>query len=141
MKPAIVSIATFTIKQFDDINAVRRGLKLHELESLEIVFMGRHLFKSRSAEGYTIDDMFLQIQGALGEQSLAIVNPKMSSIQAVVGRDDGYGNTVLDQAIFEMTQRKPRAELFSVIPKGDRNKPPQNAKSPPVGEPLGDDPG
>lgn len=90
--------------------------------------MGRHLFNSRTADGYTIDDMVLQIQSALSEQSLAIVNPKMSTIQAVIGRDDGYGNTVLDQAIFKMTQRKPRAELYSVIPKGDRNKPPRRKK-------------
>jgi len=130
-----VTIATFTIKQFEDINAVRRGLNLHELESNEIVFIGRHLFNSRTSDGYTIDDIFLQIQSALSEHSLAIVNQRMSSIQATIGREDGYGNTVFDQAIFEMTQRKPRAELFSVIPKGDRNKP-QNAKSPPVGEPF-----
>jgi hypothetical protein len=26
--------------------------------------------------------------------------------------------------VLELTQRKPRAELYSVIPKGDTNKPP-----------------
>lgn len=134
-KPPVVAIATFTIKQFEDINAVRRGLKLHELESNEILFLGRHLFNSRSDDGYTINDIFLQIESSLSEHSLAVINIKMASIQAVARRDDGYGNAVLDRAIFEMTQRRPKAELFSVIPKGDRNKP-QNAKSPPAGEPF-----
>jgi hypothetical protein len=38
-------------------------------------------------------------------------------------RDDGYGNQVFDRAVFEMTAKKPRAELYSVIPKGDKLKP------------------
>ena len=38
-------------------------------------------------------------------------------------RNDGYGNQVNDLAVLELTSRKPRAELYSVIPKGDDNKP------------------
>jgi len=47
---------------------------------------------------------------------------------------------VLDRAIFECTQRKPRAELFSVIPKGDTRKP-TTKKGPPEASLSGDDPG
>ena len=74
-----------------------------------------------------------QIESALVPDSIVIANPKMTAMQNPQTRDDGYGNAVHDRAIFELTQRKPRAELFSVIPKGDID-PPKNAKGPPVGE-------
>lgn len=47
----------------------------------------------------------------------------MTALRSTFGRDDGYGNEVFDEAIFELTARKPKAELYSIIPKGDRNKP------------------
>ncbi|OAU96701.1 hypothetical protein AO385_0014 [Moraxella catarrhalis] len=50
---------------------------------------------------------------------------RMTAIQSITPRNDGYGNLVTDRAIFELTAKKPRAELFSVIPKGDNNKPPK----------------
>ena len=43
----------------------------------------------------------------------------MTALKNPVQRNDGYGNNVNDLGILELTQRKPRAELFSVIPKGD----------------------
>jgi hypothetical protein len=119
----LVAIGEFTEKQWDDINAARRGLLLHEIESREIVFTGRHLYTSRAKDGYTIDDIWMQIEAALSSASVVFANPKMTALESTTGRPDGYGNTVRDRAIFECTQRKPRAELFSVIPKGDSQKP------------------
>ncbi|TAM49722.1 MAG: hypothetical protein EPN57_25020 [Paraburkholderia sp.] len=43
----------------------------------------------------------------------------MTTVQSTVLRDDGYGAMVRDEAVLELYARKPRAELFSVIPKGD----------------------
>lgn len=122
-KPTLVAIGTFTDQQWTDINAVRRGLGLHEIESKEIVFLGKHLYTSRAKDGYTVDDMWTQIEAALSVASVVFANPKMTALESPLARADGYGNTVHDRAIFECTQRKPRAELFSVIPKGDNQKP------------------
>ena len=120
----MIAIGEFSEPQFSDLNAVRRGLGLHEIESREIVFIGRHIFVSRDRDGYTIDDMVLQIESALSSVSVVFANPKMTAMNNPQARADGYGNRVHDRAIFECTQRKPRAELFSVIPKGDDQKPP-----------------
>jgi hypothetical protein len=109
---------------------VRRGLGLHELVSREIVFIGRHIFTSRDKDGYTVEDMVVQIESALSSVSVVFANPKMTAMSNPQTRPDGYGNQVNDRAIFECTQRKPRAELFSVIPKGDDQKPPTK-KAPP----------
>ena len=122
-RAVLVVIGAFTERQWNDINAVRRGLRLHEIESREIVFIGRHLYTSRAKDGYTVDDIWLQIEAALSAVSVVFANPKMTALENLTGRADGYGNTVHDRAIFECTQRKPRAELFSVIPKGDNQKP------------------
>ena len=119
----LIAIGAFSPLQFNEINMARRDAGLHELEQNEIVFVGRHLYESRSADGYSIDDIIDQIESAMSENSIAIVSPKMSCIRSQVARTDRYGNQVFDQAIFEMTSRKPRAELFSVIPRGDTNKP------------------
>jgi hypothetical protein len=38
-------------------------------------------------------------------------------------RDDGYACRVRDKAVLELTARKPRIEVFSVIPVGDGRTP------------------
>lgn len=85
--------------------------------------MGRHLYNSRSKDGYNIEDMILQISSSLSEYAVVVINDKMSGIRNPNPRDDGYTNLVNDQAVFEMTARKPKAELYSVVPKGDNVKP------------------
>ena len=75
-----------------------------------------------------VDDMCRQIESVMLSTSVIFANHRMTSMQTSVERADGYGNNVKDVAIFECSQRKPRAELFSVVPKGDANKP--NAKRP-----------
>lgn len=119
----IITIGTFTIPQFVMINTARISLDLHPLELNEILFMGKHLHKSRAADNYTIEDMVAQIESALCEGAEVSMSKFMSCLQNPTARADGYGNMVHDRAVFEMTARKPRAELFSVIPKGDVAKP------------------
>ena len=72
----LVAIGTFTERQFNDINAVRRGLSLAELGSPEIVYIGRHHYASRVAQGYTAEDMWLQIRAALADTAVVLVNPR-----------------------------------------------------------------
>ena len=136
----LVAIGSFTERRLNDINAVRRGLGLTELGSPEVVYIGRHHHASRTTQGYTVEDMWLQARAALANTSVALANPRMTAMDSAAERDDGYGNKVRDRAICECTQRKPRAELFSVIPRSDKISP-RNAKGPPQGEPSGGDPG
>lgn len=119
----MIVIGCFTDVQFAAINASRAAMDLHLLEQNQIVFMGRHLHASRSKDGYHVDDIVLQIISALSADALAHLDSFVSYTQNPHARDDGYGNQVNDRAVFEMTARKPRAELYSVMPKGDNFKP------------------
>lgn len=119
----LIAIGQFTPAQFTAINVGRLALGLHELAQNEIVFIGRHIYDSRTKDGYTIKDMVIQIASALCADAVADIEKFMSCVQNPMPRADGYGNAVRDRAIFEMTAKKPRAELFSVIPKGDKSKP------------------
>ena len=67
--------------------------------------------------------MVLQIASAMDAASAVMVNPGMTAIHNMTLRVDRLGNQIRDRAIFEATARKPRLELFSVIPKGDAVKP------------------
>jgi len=117
----IVAVGTFTADQFKDINDGRAALGLPLLESPEIVFLGGHVYKSRViGQQYTIDDVVLQIEAAMAPASKVLLTWKMTAMKSTTKRKDGYGNEVLDEAVFELTQRKPRAELYSVIPRGDK---------------------
>ena len=129
-KPAMKVIGELTQKQFDEINAVNDQHNQPHLGSREVVYIGRHHYGSRHADGYSIHDMWLQVESSLSELSVVSGNAKMTRMQNPVPRADGYNNAVRDMAVFELTQRKPRAELYSAIPKGDKNTP-NNAKSPP----------
>lgn len=115
----MVAIGRFTDKQLSDVNAVRRGLDLNEISDPEIVYIGRHHYVSRSVDGYTVEDMWLQVRSALDASAVVKASPKMTTMQNPAERADGYGSQVRDLAVFELTQRKPRAELYSLIPKGD----------------------
>lgn len=123
-RPKFVAIGYFTDGQFSKINEFRLTNDLHPLEQNEILYMGRHHYQSRvEKDGYKISDLVKQIESALSESSEVVIAQRMTAIQSVIPRNDGYGNSVTDRAIFELTSKKPRAELFSVIPKGDNNKP------------------
>lgn len=123
-RPKFVAIGYFTDEQFAQINEFRLANDLHPLEQNEILYMGRHHYQSRvEKDGYKISDLIQQIENALSENSQVIMAQRMTAIQNQNPRNDGYGNVVNDRAIFELTNKKPRAELFSVIPKGDNIKP------------------
>lgn len=125
----IVAIGFLTEVQFVAINLQKQSNGLPALENKEIVFLGQHAYNSRVVrDGYTIDDMVAQITSALAETALAVASPRMTSIKSTLLRQDGYGNEVLDEAIFELTARKPKAELYSIVPKGDRIKPKRQTK-------------
>ena len=115
----LIAIGYLTEAQHTALREFRASQNLAGGESPEIVYLGRHHFNSRSAQGYTVEDMVLQIQAGLAADAAPFLRGAMTSLWAVSERDDGYGKRVRDQAIFEMTSRKPRVELYSVIPKGD----------------------
>lgn len=128
-KAHAVVIGNFTTEQFTMLNQLKASAQLPQLESPEIVFIGSHVYQSRvKRDGYTIDDVVLQIKHALATSAKVQSTVKMTALKSTAKRKDGYGNEVLDEAVFELTQRKPRAELYSVIPKGDRILP-KNVRS------------
>ena len=125
-RPLVVTIGVLTAEQHAAINAYRNKHGLPDLVSPEVVFLGRHLYNSRAVkDGYSIDDILDQIESAMSETAIAIATHKMTALRSTTVRNDRYGNQVIDEAVFELTQRRPKAELYSVIPKGDKNKPPR----------------
>jgi hypothetical protein len=64
-----------------------------------------------------------QIAGAMSPLSQLRISPKMTAIENPAAREGGYGNRVNDKAVLECTAKFPRAELYSVIPRGDENRP------------------
>lgn len=122
-KAPLTEIGCLTDLQFEQINISRAKFDLHLLEQNEIIIVGRHLYNSRSKDGYTIDDMIDQIVSALSINSIVDVSANWSRIDNPFARPDRYGNSVNDRGVFEMTAKKPRAELYSVMPRGDLFKP------------------
>jgi hypothetical protein len=121
----VIAIGKLTALQHDVLNAQRISADLPRLLDPEILFLGRHLFSSRHADGYSIEDMVEQIASALSAQAEVVPTRKMSALCNPRPRDDGYGNRVNDAAVLELSARKPKAELFSTIPRGDWVKPRQ----------------
>ncbi len=90
----------------------------------EVVFVGRHIYERRILfDGYSIDDVVLQIVSAMADSAVIRMSQKMTALQSTQKRSDGYGNDVTDEAVLECTGKYPRPELYSVIPKGDDIKP------------------
>ncbi|WP_407260605.1 hypothetical protein [Klebsiella pneumoniae] len=117
----VIVVGELTDEQFETIRELqgREGFSL--LESKEILYLGKHNYNSRAKENYSIDDMILQIESALSADSIVSMK-RGTTLENPHPRIDGYGNSVNDRAVLEMTSRKP-AELFSVMPKGDNIKP------------------
>jgi hypothetical protein len=120
-----VAIGALTAAQVSAINQHRlaQNPNLLPVES-EVLFFGSHIYKSRcERDGYTIDDVVDQIVSAMDTASVLVGNLPMQAIENPNKRADRYGNYVHDRAVFECMSRHPRPELFSVMPKGDRNRP------------------
>lgn len=126
-KPAAIAIGTLTDEQRDAINYARATRTNHLGEpapfppiQAEILLIGRHLYNSRVLkDGYTIDEVLLQIGNALSTRSQYVPTLKATLIQDRVGRRNRYGELVRDEAVLECTAKYPRPELLSVIPKGE----------------------
>ncbi|MBU6489904.1 MAG: hypothetical protein KGQ57_19100 [Burkholderiales bacterium] len=124
-----IAIGRLTDDQHRTIAKLRLSVGLPGLDEPEILLLGRHMHRSRIVQDlYTIEDVLSQIRSALAETSIVHGAAKMTTVQSTVLRDDGYGAMVRDEAVLELYARKPRAELFSVIPKGDVS-PAKRAKS------------
>jgi hypothetical protein len=128
-RPTIIVVGVLTPVQHQAISKVRVSLGLPELESPELVYLGRHHFASRSADGYMIEDMIAQVVSGTSIAAHPILTPKMTVLENPDLRADGYGFAVRDRAVLELTARKPRAEILSVVPKGDGGGP-KNRKAP-----------
>ena len=121
-----LDIGELTAGQFAAINQGRTEQGLPTLISAEIVYVGKHHFERRCRDdGYTILDMVAQLQSALAATSTVNVGPRRTLLHSVTPRHDGYGNVVLDECVLELLQYKPKAEAYSLIPKGDSNRPPK----------------
>jgi hypothetical protein len=119
VRVSVIAIGCLTDDQHRQLRAFREERGLDGCESPEILYLGRHHYDSRSKQGYTVEDLVLQIEGGLAPDSVPFIRGAMTSLLSCRERDDGYGKHVRDQAIFELSARKPRVELYSVIPKGD----------------------
>jgi hypothetical protein len=124
-KPPGVIIGTLTVEQLNALNRIRAAHKppLPPVTD-EVLFYGRHLYGSRVVrDGYTVEDVFDQIASAMSGDSVLVPHPRSTVLQNPRSRADRYGNMVMDLAVLECTAHHPRPELFSVMPKGDKNKP------------------
>jgi hypothetical protein len=118
-----VAVGRLTKVQVEAINAQQAAEDL-PLSIDEVVFVGRHIHKSRVlGDGYMIDDVVDQIQSAMSEASEVIANEYMTAIKNPVARPDRLGNFMHDEAILECSRYRPNPDIFSVIPKGDKIKP------------------
>jgi hypothetical protein len=126
-KPKRVTIGHLTEKQVTDINTDRVNRGFIPLSG-EIYFVGTHLYDSRIVrDGYSDDDVWKMIQAAMSTTCRFINTTKMTVLQNPSHRDGGYGCTVRDELTLECTS-SPLAELYSVVPRGDRNHKPNATK-------------
>lgn len=120
----VIVIGTLTEAQHSAINRGRELLEYPPLESPEVLYMGKHHVNSRHGkDGYTADDILQQIIHILEVEVDIPVTKRQTKMVSKTKRQDAYGNTIEDIGILELMSRKPKAELFSVIPKGDDIKP------------------
>ncbi len=126
----LIDIGYFTYQQHQRINAERTLHDLPLIKLANLVYVGRHHYDGRIEQGYTIDDMVLQIQAATAADCDIFVARNMTVLRAPLPRPDGYGNQVLDEGIFKLTKNQDQLELFSVIPKGDKISPLQKQQNP-----------
>ncbi|HUP05371.1 MAG TPA: hypothetical protein VMU19_15340 [Bryobacteraceae bacterium] len=128
-KAGLVAIGSLTDAQLESVNEVRNASGYPPLKA-EVVFFGQHVYASRVLrDGYTIDDVIDQIASGMDDGAVFIRTPHMTALENSTPRADRYGNTVRDRIVLECSARYPRPELFSVVPKGDSNRP---KKRPPI---------
>ena len=116
---SLVEVGCLTDDQHRQLCEFRERRGLPKVESPQIVYLGRHHYDSRVVQGYTINDLVQQLEASTVDDAKPMFAGKMTSLLSPRLRADGYGRMVRDQAVLELTARKPRVEVFSVIPKGD----------------------
>ena len=124
VRPVVIGVLTDAQRDAINNHRVTHNPDLQPIVN-EIVFVGAHIYKRRIAtDGYTIDDVLEQIESALASDAAFVGGLPMQTIASIHPRKDRLGNVAIrDQAVFECTARRPTAELFSVIPKGDKIRP------------------
>lgn len=118
-RPKVVSVGYLTAQQHQDINTIRAASGMPLLAEPIVLFMGGHLYRSRNADGYSIAEMLVMIEHSMDATAQAHATKRFTGLQGKTSRQDAYGNTITDLAVLELYSRRPKAELFSVIPKGD----------------------
>ncbi len=94
----------------------------------EVLFLGQHIYDARMIrDGYTVEDVVDQIESAMDAAAILRNSPGMTTLQNPNPRPDRYGNTVRDTVVLECSARHPRAEIFTVVPKGDARRPKKKA--------------
>jgi hypothetical protein len=122
-----VAIGMLTDVQLEAINRHRLGHN-RTLPPIvaEVIFIGSHIYQSRVIrDGYSIEEVIDQIVSAMDATSELVGSLPMQAIENPTPRIDRYGNQIRDRAVFECMSRHPRPELFSVMPKGDKIRPPK----------------
>jgi hypothetical protein len=122
-KPGLIAIGTLTAPQLTAINQILCAGG-HPPTGEEIVLLGRHIYDRRIVDdGYNIEDVLDQVESALAPESVVIQPSAILAIQNPNRRQDRYGNSVRDKAVFRCTSKYLRAELYAVFPRGDSIKP------------------
>lgn len=115
-KPKAIDIAELTPPQFSEINSARRGYGQPEFTAPTVVYNGRHHYKSRNADGDSIDEMLLQLANSLDDTSVVVMAPRGPALQNPQSRINPRGETVQDRAVLEGGGDRP-TWLYSAIPK------------------------
>jgi hypothetical protein len=127
-KPCAVVVGFLTDTQMEAINTYRRTRNWEPIER-DVVFVGTHIYESRVLrDGYTEDDLIAQIESAFSATCRYIPTQKMTVLQNPTQRESGYGCLVKDELTLECSSRFPRSELYSVVPRGDRNHKPHKLR-------------
>ena len=127
-RPNPVVVGYLTDEQLEVVNNYRRARNWEPIKK-DIIFVGSHIYESRvMKDGYTEDDLIAQIKSALSATCRFIETQKMTVLQNPTTRESGYGCRVRDELTLECSTRFPRAELYSVVPRGDKNHKPKKLR-------------
>lgn len=127
-KPNAVVVGYLTDAQMEAINTYRRSRNWEPIER-DVVFVGTHVYQSRVVQdGYSEDDLIAQIKSAFSAACKYIPTQKMTVLQNPTLRESGYGCLVKDELTLECSTRLPKAELYSVVPRGDMNHKPNKLR-------------
>jgi hypothetical protein len=116
-----VKVGLLTDEQFAQINALRKEAGYDLLPSKEVHYIGKHHTKSRGDDGYLPQDILKQLMSGLDDTAKAATDDLgRVNLVATKPRFDGYASTVDDTVALMPSGNKTIAEVFSVIPKGDK---------------------